>query len=78
MLFPDFALTQIEVPGGTIWLRKGGSGPPLLLHGNRQTHMIWHRTPRIGPALWCLLGFGDTRAFAFEDATCRMGDEVVA
>ena len=31
------------MPGGTIRLRHGGSGPPLLLlHGNPQTHVMWH------------------------------------
>ncbi len=49
MLFPGFTLTEIQVPGGRIRLRHGGSGPPLLmLHGNPQTHAMWHRT---APAL---------------------------
>jgi haloacetate dehalogenase len=48
-LFPGFTLTTTEVPGGSIRLRHGGSGPPLLLlHGNPQTHAMWHAT---APAL---------------------------
>jgi haloacetate dehalogenase len=41
--FDGFTLTTIDVPGGAIRLRHGGSGPPLLLlHGNPQSHAIWH------------------------------------
>ncbi len=44
MFFEGFALAHVPVPGGTIRLRHGGSGPPLLLllHGNPQTHAMWH------------------------------------
>ena len=43
MFFDGFTLTRVAVPGGDIRLRIGGSGPPLvLLHGNPQTHCIWH------------------------------------
>lgn len=44
MLFEGFTLTDVPVSGGgTIRTRHGGSGPPLLLlHGNPQTHMMWH------------------------------------
>jgi len=43
MLFPGFTLQQVAVSGGPIRLRHGGSGPPLLLlHGNPQTHAMWH------------------------------------
>jgi haloacetate dehalogenase len=49
MFFDGFTLTRVEVPGGSIRLRHGGSGPPLLLlHGNPQSHCIWHR---VGPAM---------------------------
>ena len=49
MFFPDFTLEHVPVPGGTIRLRRGGSGPPLLmLHGNPQTHAMWHA---VAPAL---------------------------
>jgi haloacetate dehalogenase len=42
-------LEEVPVRGGTIRLRRGGSGPPLLLlHGNPQTHAMWHR---VAPAL---------------------------
>jgi haloacetate dehalogenase len=41
--FDGFSLETIDVSGGTIRLRRGGSGPPLLLlHGNPQTHAMWH------------------------------------
>ncbi len=41
--FNDFKLETISVDGGDVRLRHGGSGPPLLLvHGNPQTHAMWH------------------------------------
>ena len=44
MIFEGFTLAHVAVPGGEIRLRHGGSGPPLLLlHGNPQTHAMWHR-----------------------------------
>lgn len=44
MLFPGFTLEQRTVSGGgTIRLRRGGQGPALLLlHGNPQSHFMWH------------------------------------
>jgi haloacetate dehalogenase len=43
MLFPGFTLEEVAVKDGPIRLRRGGSGPPLLLlHGNPQTHAMWH------------------------------------
>lgn len=45
MFFPGFALETIRIGEGSIRLRRGGSGSPLLLlHGNPQTHAIWHAT----------------------------------
>ncbi len=44
MLFPGFTLEEREVAGQRLRLRRGGEGPPLLLlHGNPQTHMMWHK-----------------------------------
>src|SRR5580698_4419109 len=44
MFFENFTLTEVKVSGGTMRLRHGGSGPPLLLlHGNPQTHAMWNR-----------------------------------
>ena len=44
MLFPGFTLETIAISAGAIRLRHGGSGPPLLLlHGNPQSHLMWHR-----------------------------------
>ena len=43
MFFAGFELTSVNISGGSIRLRHGGSGPPLLLlHGNPQTHAMWH------------------------------------
>ena len=42
-MFPGFELAQIRVGDVTIRARIGGSGEPLLLlHGNPQTHVMWH------------------------------------
>lgn len=47
--FEGFSLDIVAVAGGSLRLRHGGSGPPLLLlHGNPQTHAIWHAVaPRL-------------------------------
>jgi haloacetate dehalogenase len=46
----DFQEAHVAVATGvTLRLSQGGSGPPLLLlHGNPQTHMMWHK---VAPAL---------------------------
>jgi haloacetate dehalogenase len=42
-MFEGFRLSSIDTGEATIRLRQGGSGPPLLLlHGNPQTHVMWH------------------------------------
>src|ERR1700710_2832643 len=47
--FDNFTLTEQRVQDGVLRLRIGGSGPPLLLlHGNPQTHAMWHA---VAPAL---------------------------
>ena len=47
--FEGFELTTHKVRDGVLRLRLGGSGPPvLLLHGNPQTHAMWHA---VAPAL---------------------------
>lgn len=41
--FEGFTLTTQDVTDGRLRLRIGGEGPPLLLlHGNPQTHAMWH------------------------------------
>ena len=42
--FEGFTLETRVVDGMAVRLRRGGSGPPLLLlHGNPQTHAMWHK-----------------------------------
>ncbi len=44
MFFEGFTLEHREANGQRIRMRRGGSGPPLLLlHGNPQTHAMWHK-----------------------------------
>jgi haloacetate dehalogenase len=44
LFFDGFVLEHAPVSAGTLRLRRGGSGPPLLLlHGNPQTHAMWHK-----------------------------------
>jgi haloacetate dehalogenase len=44
LFFDGFGLEHVAVSAGTLRLRRGGSGPPLLLlHGNPQTHAMWHK-----------------------------------
>ncbi|UFN49531.1 alpha/beta hydrolase [Roseomonas sp. OT10] len=44
MFFEGFTLEHRAANGQTLRLRRGGEGPPLLLlHGNPQTHAMWHR-----------------------------------
>ena len=46
--FEGFTLETREANGQRIRLRRAGSGPPLLLlHGNPQTHAMWHRVAPI-------------------------------
>jgi haloacetate dehalogenase len=41
--FDGFTLSNVPVRDGVLRVRHGGSGPPLLLlHGNPQTHAMWH------------------------------------
>lgn len=48
-LFPGFESRWIATPGGRVFARIGGDGPPLvLLHGYPQSHVMWHR---VAPAL---------------------------
>lgn len=49
MLFEGFVLEEVAVRDGRLRLRRGGAGEPLLLlHGNPQTHAMWHA---VAPAL---------------------------
>jgi haloacetate dehalogenase len=43
MFFPGFTLEHVALGADRLRLRRGGGGPPLLLlHGNPQTHAMWH------------------------------------
>lgn len=65
-MFDGFVQARIDVSGAIIHLRRGGSGPPLLLlHGNPLTHVMWHKiAPRLAEDFAVvatdLRGYGDS------------------
>jgi haloacetate dehalogenase len=62
-LYPGFAERRVRTEGAEIFLRTGGTGPPLLLlHGYPQAHVCWHR---IAPELarHSTLVIPDTRGY---------------
>jgi len=65
-LFPGFQHLDMQTSGAVIRLRHGGSGPPLLLlHGNPQNHVAWHKVAarlaeRYHVVLPDLRGYGDS------------------
>lgn len=65
-MFEGFKSQKIQTTGATINVASGGKGPPLLLlHGNPETHVMWHK---IAPQLAAefsvfaadLRGYGDS------------------
>jgi haloacetate dehalogenase len=48
-MFEGFDTAEVETGETTIFVRRSGAGPPiLLLHGFPQTHLMWHRVaPRL-------------------------------
>jgi haloacetate dehalogenase len=48
-MFEGFDAASVDVGETSIYVRRGGIGPPLLLlHGHPQTHVMWHRVaPRL-------------------------------
>jgi haloacetate dehalogenase len=65
-MFEGFQLDVIDAGETAIRVRHGGSGPPLLLlHGNPQTHVMWHKlAPRLAAEFTVvaadLRGYGDS------------------
>ena len=65
-MFDGFSLETIDVNGVSIRTRRAGNGPPLLLmHGNPQTHVMWHKiAPKLAEHFTVvatdLRGYGDS------------------
>jgi haloacetate dehalogenase len=65
-MFEGFQLDVIDAGETAIRVRHGGSGPPLLLlHGNPQTHVMWHKlAPHLAAEFTVvaadLRGYGDS------------------
>ena len=65
-MFEGFTLETIDTDEASIRVRRGGSGPPLLLlHGHPQSHVMWHKVaPRLADDFTVvatdLRGYGDS------------------
>jgi haloacetate dehalogenase len=65
-MFKGFKSQKIQTTGATINVVSGGQGPPLLLlHGNPETHVMWHKlAPRLATEFSVfaadLRGYGDS------------------
>jgi haloacetate dehalogenase len=65
-MFKGFKAQKIQTTGATINVVSGGQGPPLLLlHGNPETHVMWHKiAPRLATEFTIfaadLRGYGDS------------------
>jgi haloacetate dehalogenase len=65
-MFEGFQRERVDTSGATIYARRGGSGPPLLLlHGYPQTHVMWHLlAPRLAEEFTVIVadlrGYGDS------------------
>lgn len=65
-LFPGFEAKWLRTNGADIFLRHGGKGQPLLLlHGNPQSHVCWHKVAgalasRYHVVVADLRGYGDS------------------
>lgn len=63
MLFDGFTASTIDVGETTIFIRRKGTGRPvLLLHGFPETHLMWHRVaPMLSPH--CTVICADLRGY---------------
>jgi haloacetate dehalogenase len=65
-MLKGFRSQKIQTTGATINVVSGGQGPPLLLlHGNPETHVMWHKVaPRLATEFSVfaadLRGYGDS------------------
>jgi haloacetate dehalogenase len=65
-VFEGFRLAMVDTGEAVVRVRYAGSGPPLLLlHGNPQTHVMWHKiAPRLARDFSVvatdLRGYGDS------------------
>lgn len=68
MRFTGFATRSVDVRDGSVFIRRGGDGPPvLLLHGFPETHLMWHAVaPSLAEHLTVVVadlpGYGASRA----------------
>jgi haloacetate dehalogenase len=65
-MFKGFKSQKIQTTGASINVVSGGEGPPvLLLHGNPETHVMWHK---VAIRLARLSAAGSTRIAAAQRA----------
>ena len=74
MVFEGFTAAEIDVGDTTIFVRSGGSGPPLLLlHGFPQTHVMWRGiAPRLARSFTVVCA--DLRGYGLSGCPISMPD----
>ena len=83
-MFEGFEEKRITVPDTDIYLRIGGSGPPLLLvHGYPQSHVMWHKiAPGLAESFTVvaadLRGYGDSGKPPSDDAHLNFSKRTMA
>ena len=83
-MFEGFETLTLAPQGVAIHVRRGGSGPPLLLlHGHPQTHAMWHRVApalaeRFTVVLPDLRGYGDSARVAPDAAHAKHSKRTMA
>ncbi|MGK7863004.1 alpha/beta fold hydrolase [Falsiroseomonas sp. E2-1-a4] len=73
-MFEGFTEERRAGDGVTLRLRRGGEGPPLLLlHGNPQTHMMWHKLAPVLAQRFTVI-CPDLRGYGFSDKPSPSAD----
>lgn len=71
--YPGFEQLFVPTKAGRLFVRKGGTGPALLLlHGYPQTHVIWHKVaPQLAKHFTLIIpdmpGYGESEGPAADD-----------
>lgn len=77
-MFPGFNAHWIDTEAGRVFVRSGGSGPPLaLLHGFPETHLMWARVAPVLAERFTIVAM-DLRGYGWSSAPRSRNGELYA